>query len=314
MEDKYKDLHPFNRSEDLNLFSHWFPKVKDCGIRVPTSVVVKVPKKLWKSFYMEHPEEDRAAVTAWVERSVIPAVHKAGLKGKLLFVKNGSFSNKFNARYCFCLEHELVESIININFQDLCGMGAGITEFVIRERFQHDARVTPCIYSGLPLRSEFRVFYDFDTRQPLYTVNYWDFDYIYEHLYDLTDKIVFEYTRDSLHRIFLAKKDEIQQLVAEHMDSVEGLEGPWSIDIMLTERGEPILIDMATAERSAYWELRPGNEAELAKQKAAEAERKRKYQEFMLTNPIIAAEHAPKADAPDLLTLQSLEQPEDDPF
>lgn len=50
------------------------------------------------------------------------------------------------------------------------------------------------------------------------------------------------------------------------MKNVQGLSGPWSIDIMLNEGfstehfekpNEFWLIDMAVAERSAYWEKRP---------------------------------------------------------
>ena len=84
-------------------------------------------------------------------------------------------------------QDELTDAIININYAAMCcgaDMGGGCNELVVRERILHDARVTPCIYSGLPLRSEFRVFYDFDLKKVLFTANYWEYDYIYEHLYD----------------------------------------------------------------------------------------------------------------------------------
>ena len=44
------------------------------------------------------------------------------------------------------------------------------------------------------------------------------------------------------------------------MAGVEGLTGQWSVDIMLDDRLKPWLIDMAIAQRSAYWELRPDKE------------------------------------------------------
>ena len=47
-------------------------------------------------------------------------------------------------------------------------------------------------------------------------------------------------------------------MVADAMQTVTGLDGPWSIDIMQDDRGNFWLIDMAIAELSAYWEKRPG--------------------------------------------------------
>lgn len=58
----------------------------------------------------------------------------------------------------------------------------------------------------------------------------------------------------------------IDEWAREHLKNVQGLSGPWSIDIMLNEGfstehfekpNEFWLIDMAVAERSAYWEKRP---------------------------------------------------------
>ncbi len=77
---------------------------------------------------------------------------------------------------------------------------------VVRERIRHDERVTPCIYHGLPLRSEFRVFYDFDLKKVLFTANYWDYDSVYGRLYDATDKIIFDHERERLESTFKEKK------------------------------------------------------------------------------------------------------------
>lgn len=289
--DTYAELSPFSRSESLNLFSHWYPKIKDCGLKVPQSLIVPTPedKDFFLHFYMEHPEEDEAAILNWVKNSVVPALEKSPLRGHLLFVKNGCFSNKFDARYCMCLPSvlDLTQSIININYQSLCADAGGEGEIVLRERIRHDPRVTPCFYNGLPLRPEFRVFYDFSKKEPIFTANYWDYDYVFPHLYNLTDKIIFDHQHNYLDIIFQERKEEIQSLVAKHMQSVEGLEGPWSIDIMIGGDATPFLIDMAIAERSAYWEYRPGNEAALAAKKEAEAERHRKYLEFCEQNPIV---------------------------
>lgn len=100
------------------------------------------------------------------------------------------------------------------------------------------------------------MFYDFNTREPLYTVNYWDYDYCYPHLYEATDKIIFEHEREKIENAFEKNKDKVQQLVADAMKNVEGLDGKWSVDVLLDEKGDFWLIDMAVAQQSAYWNPR----------------------------------------------------------
>ena len=49
-------------------------------------------------------------------------------------------------------------------------------------------------------------------------------------------------------------QETVEQLVSKHMKSTEGLSGQWSIDILEDEAGKFWLIDMAIAQRSAYWD------------------------------------------------------------
>lgn len=46
------------------------------------------------------------------------------------------------------------------------------------------------------------------------------------------------------------------------MRDVQGLTGQWSVDVLMDEREKFWLIDMAIAQRSAYWEQRPEGYAE----------------------------------------------------
>lgn len=91
--------------EHENDFSFWYPKIKDCGIPTPLTFYTKLPsaeeepeyvKRLYEAFYMEHPNEDEETVKAYLEERVIPKLKEMGLTGHV-FVKNGRFSNKFNA-------------------------------------------------------------------------------------------------------------------------------------------------------------------------------------------------------------------------
>ena len=258
--------------EHENDFSFWYPKIKDCGIPTPLTFYTKLPsaeeepeyvKRLYEAFYMEHPKEDEEIVRAYLEERVIPKLKEMGLTGHV-FVKNGRFSNKFNANGTCNLYglHELYRAIILINYEAICCGAEGADEIVVRKFIESPAGMTPCIYNGLPLRPEFRVFYDFDTREPIFTANYWDYDYVYPHLYHATDKIVFEHERERLEGVYAHFKDAVQDKVADAMRDVQGLTGQWSVDVLMDEREKFWLIDMAIAQRSAYWEQRPEGYAE----------------------------------------------------
>lgn len=151
---------------------------------------------------------------------------------------------------------------ILINYEAICCGAEGADEIVVRKFIESSAGMTPCIYNGLPLRPEFRVFYDFDARKPIFTANYWDYDYVYPHLYHATDKIIFEHERERLEGVYAHFKDAVQDKVADAMQNVQGLTGQWSVDVLMDEREKFWLIDMAIAQRSAYWEMRPEGYAE----------------------------------------------------
>lgn len=286
--DKYKDLNMFSRSDSLNNFSYWFPKIENCGMLVPKSQIFPVPQQMLTDgvFYMEHAEKDMAAIKAYVENDILPKLQINGL----LFVKNGTFSGKFNAEQsCMAMPFDLPDHIARVMYDAMCAEAGGEQEVVIRERIRHDPREIPCIYHGLPFRPEFRVFYDFDSREVIFVANYWDFDYVFPHLYERTDRIIFQAMREEQESAFNAYKDKVAAMVADAMQNVEGLSGPWSIDVMMdkypVDEDAPVnvpaflvptdeliaeikaerrpkfyLIDMATAERSAYWDIRPGKE------------------------------------------------------
>lgn len=125
-----------------------------------------------------------------------------------------------------CFDYDLADHIANIMYESLCVDAYGESEVVIRNRILHYSDTVPCIYHGLPFRPEFRVFYDFDLKKVLFTANYWDYDYVYPHLYDCTDKIIFDAMREKMEDTFIGYKDHVEEMVANAMKNVEGLEGP----------------------------------------------------------------------------------------
>jgi len=168
-------------------------------------------------------------------------------------VKNGTFSNKFSFYSCYIPTSpgHVTESMCAINYQALSLDAGGVCEFVFREPIKFDAQTSYCIYNGMPLRPEFRVFYDFDRHRCLYIRNYWDYDYCEKYL-GATDKVVFNAARDELELEYQNRGSEVLSLVSGHMKDVN-MEGIWSIDI-LWDGHKYWLIDMAIGRRSAYYD------------------------------------------------------------
>ena len=258
--DKYAGLRPTPERDALNSIAHWFPKIENCGLPVPKTLVFPVPRELIPALYMENGMDDYAAIDAFVEGTVRPAVKAAGIG--LFFLKNGSYSHKFDAgTACLPQPAMMTNAVINImqGAMERCGFQYDGTDVLaVRERIGYDRRATPCIYSGLPFRTEYRVFYDFDDKKPVFIVDYWDRDYVRPNLYDMTDKIVFDAHYPVVRGRYEAHRDAVLRSVSDAMSRVDGLHGPWSVDVMEDERGTFWLIDMAVAEMSAYWECRPG--------------------------------------------------------
>lgn len=251
-----------------NMFSYWYPKVQGHGIDTPKSLVFQLPRsgtdgevnqELYKAFFMEEGEKDIATIQKWLDVEVMPALEENEMWGRL-FVKNGTFSNKFWADGSCIVERidGLAEAVANINYGALCVGAGGLGELVVRQFISYNQRKTPCIYNGLPLRPEFRVFYDFDERKPIFVVNYWDAGYVEDKLHDLTDRLVFQSQKEELERFYESNKDVVVAMVEEAMADVD-LSGAWSVDIMWDSTREKYwLIDMAVAETSTYWDWRPG--------------------------------------------------------
>ena len=248
MNEYYNDL-----KQDVHNVSYWFPKVADCGIKVPRTFVKEIPVELFGHLFINHPEEDIDCIYNWVKNELMPSIPDE-LRG-LIFIKNGAFSNKFDFNTCSirCNALEIARSIAEINYASLMFDTGGNTEIVIRERIPYDENKTPTIYHGMPLRNEYRIFYDFDNRKALYATNYWDWDYCYDAISrNISDKIIYEYLYGPLQKHYEQRKDEVIKLIEDHMRDVD-LSGIWSVDILEDEQHDFWLIDMALGYRSAYW-------------------------------------------------------------
>lgn len=246
----------------MNAFPFWFDKIKNIKteLKIPRSVCIEIPADIRRAFYMES-EGDFAKIENFVENTVRPAIRDAGLG--LVFLKNGAYSHKFDARSaCLPIMSDLAHAVLTIMNEAMlrCGFQYDGTEVLVaRERIRYDPKNTPCIYNGLPFRPEYRVFYDFDKKSPVFTVDYWDKDYVYPNLHELTDKIIYDAWYGYVRQRYDANWKAVQYLASKAMEQVQGLSGCWSVDVLQDEQDNLWIIDMAVAEMSAYWERRPEN-------------------------------------------------------
>lgn len=253
---------------------HWLPKVVKPALsggflKVPATTVIKVPPTLLQLSRCAYEALNR--VTLDIVDSYCRKAFRLDLK-KDYFIKTGVFSSKFdfrNAHVHGAKEvRELGEYLLFISNQasQMAGpfsgtsiYGAATTnEWTVRE-FIQDKEGNPCIYKGLPLHTEYRVFADFDTGEVLGMSPYWEPGMMERRFgsegnplspHDTHDYITFLAHKDAMMGRYEENKGKVRDAVRALARDTEGLYGQWSVDIM--QNGTDFwLIDMALAEYSA---------------------------------------------------------------
>lgn len=250
--------------ENPNNFSYWYDKIKHIP-GVPKSIILKFPDWMLDALVSGN-VTDRDMICRYFERYVTPIViNELGFKpfkNHTIFMKNGCFSDKFDFNNSCKIEEITTENIVNhflnLEYDALMYETYGDLELVFREYIWAtndylDEAIYPTIYNGMPLRVELRAFYDFDKNEYLYDNFYWDWDYCYDNLPD-EDKETFEKEYKNLYDKYLAERANIQKFLEENLKDVD-LRGIWSVDVLVDANGNYRLIDMAIAERSAYWDI-----------------------------------------------------------
>ena len=255
--EKLREEHYKDEINNPNNFSHWYPKVKDCGIKMVKAWIFKFSFEEWKILESMEKEDSREKALLILKEKL--ESNKEIKKSRLYNIKNGAFSNKFNANDCFSNYYDIPRKFLNIQYTGMCFDADGTSEMVIREVIGYDYNTVPTIYNGLPLRPEYRVFVDFDSNRVLYIVNYWNYDYCYKHL-NKTDKIIFDYMKLYLESEFENNKDKVIELIEKNLiphnkKNKDKLSGIWSVDIMKAD-DDYYLIDMAIGCQSAYYDYK----------------------------------------------------------
>lgn len=136
--------------------------------------------------------------------------------------------------------------------------GPGTTvEWVCRE-FIQDKEQNPCIYKGLPLHTEYRVFIDADKNDVIGIAPYWDPDAMKKRFghesdkdspHQIHDYIIYMAHENILMKRFAENKDSVVQHIKDMLPDLN-LTGQWSLDVM--QNGNDFyIIDMALAAESA---------------------------------------------------------------
>lgn len=235
--------------ENPNNFSYWAPKL---GPLVGQYILFMLPDWFLDA-YTSGNIADRDKISTYVGEHITPIVQQAFPTGEC-FMKNGCYSGKFSFdKSCHLTDlsnESIVEHLLSLEYDALMYETYGDLELVFRP-YIHPKQNTPTIYGGMPLRVELRAFYDFDKRKYMYDEFYWDWDYCHDKL-DEHDKRVFEQSYDSIKLEFEKNRNQIKKFLKESLKDVE-LTGKWSVDVLVGPKGNYHIIDMAIAERSAYW-------------------------------------------------------------
>ena len=262
-----------------NSMGHWLPKLvyavqKQDFFKIPKTTVIKVPLTL-----LQLTRNDYFALTPTtkyiVDQFCMKAFHLD--ESEEYFIKTGTYSSKFdfrNAHVHGAKEvRELGEYLLYIHFQalqmasPLCKpviYGVSTTnEWVVRE-FIKDTENNPCIYKGLPLHTEYRLFVDFDTNEVIGMSPYWEPKIMKQRFaheddadspHQIHDYIIYQMHETVLIDHYEKNKAMVKKSLERILPDID-LSGQWSIDIM--QNGDDFyIIDMALAANSALKECVP---------------------------------------------------------
>lgn len=256
-----------------NSMGYWLPPLVDAikmqdFFKIPKTTIIQVPMTMLQLTRCEYMELTRTTLDI-VDRYCQKVFELD--ENKEYFIKTGTYSSKFDFRNA-CVKgakevRELGEYLLFIHHQALqmasplstpTIYGASTTnEWVVRE-FIQDKENNPCIYKGLPLHTEYRVFVDFDTREVIGVNPYWDPAIMKQRFgheqdadspHNIHDYVIYSAHEETLMKRYHDNVDTVVKKIEEMLPDVN-LAGQWSIDVM--QNGDDFwIIDMGVAANSA---------------------------------------------------------------
>lgn len=262
-----------------NSIGHWFPQLVEASkyqdfFKIPKTTIIRVPMSVLQLTRLGY--ENLTRTTLDIVDNYCYEVF--GLdQDKEYFIKTGTYSSKFDFRNAYVHEakevRELGEYLLFIHYQanqmaspltNPCIYGVSTTnEWVVRE-FIPDKENNPCIYKGLPLHTEYRVFIDFDEDKILGIAPYWKSDVMEQRFgheedadspHNIHDYIIYKSHEETLMKRYEENKDTVCRELEKMIPEID-LTGQWSLDIM--QNGNDFwIIDMALAKDSALSDCIP---------------------------------------------------------
>ncbi|MGT2744603.1 hypothetical protein ACVRW4_04520 [Streptococcus phocae subsp. phocae] len=262
-----------------NDMGNYLPKisqqVKECGLIIPKTLIINLPPEFVVETYDSKWTDEKKKI---INDLILEHLTDEGFKDDILFIKTGTFSNKFNFKQCQTNRECLIDNFIEILYESaLCGAGT-VTTLIVREYIEEDED-SFYIYNGMPLRNEIRYFVDFDNKKVLGYADYWNekamTKLIGEDL-NLNESIAESNNTDGLpeykkqrytdfknwyrwHRT--RKENTLQETYQNTITFIENLvnqdsdfKGRWSIDIMPC-KDKFYFIDAALMDQSALVDL-----------------------------------------------------------
>lgn len=241
--------------ENKENMGYWFPKIQSAHnttkLKLPKTKIIKLNKETLYWLNSDNYRQDQINIfNQYLLKEFDDFLEKTDLP---LFLKTGVFSAKFFFEYPLVTNKEkLAEHLINIHYTAFMLGIPPTNEVVLREYIKpRDNRLT--IYKGMPLHTEYRVFYDFDKEDVIGVANYWN-PILMEQKLTAGDLETYKKEKANIQNDFKENKGYVSKEVKALMKNVTGLTGKWSIDIMQNNT-DFWLIDMARMEKSALVEL-----------------------------------------------------------
>ncbi|MCY7865954.1 hypothetical protein P8918_12985 [Bacillus spizizenii] len=249
-------------AESPNSLYNWLPAVikairkSGSSLKIPNTKTLRLPIELAQFIRLEY------ADTSDHDKELFNKFIFDQFKledDKTYFIKTGNFSSKFQFANAKCSEPRVMGEYFQVinNFAMAVGAAHSV-DLVVREYIE-DVENNPTIYNGMPLRTEFRVFVDFDKDNIIGTVPYWHPIVMKRALkHGLADSIQQDY------QTYLQHEDKLMQEYNEYLNQVQKeirnilphieLAGQYSIDVM--KNGTDLyVIDLALMSESALTEL-----------------------------------------------------------
>lgn len=249
-------------AQNKNSLYNWINEVEyaikhtDTELISPKTKVWRLPIELAQFIRLEYHDtrqEDKELFNEIIFK-------KFGLEdGKTYFIKTGTFSSKFQFANAKCSEPRKMGEYFSVINNFAMEVGAGQTiDLVVREYIE-DVENNPTIYNGMPLRTEFRVFVDFDEQKIIGVVPYWNPLVMKRALsMGISDSMEQDYQTylKHEHKLFDEYNEylpRVRKAIKDMLPKVE-LEGQYSVDVM--KNGDELyLIDLALMSESALTEL-----------------------------------------------------------